>query len=133
MDSVLAASGVLFPAAYDCDPGGSSRSFGVYVTRCLRQVNADIPLYVYLNVRFCGQGGDHSRFLPVEELVENARAVLGATWTDLAGRKHRARGIVLWDNYGWEDEERWTILDQRIAGILRVLHEVINREYSGSG
>ncbi|MCH2149230.1 MAG: hyaluronidase [Phycisphaerales bacterium] len=109
---LINASGAVYPSAYDCNPGDNSDDFGRHVTRVLEAVNGQRPVIVFLSIRFCGQNKDRSKFLPMEELLSNANAVLGATWTAPDGTVHRATGIALWDPYIWSDEADWPALDR---------------------
>ena len=58
----------------------------------------------------------------MDVVLANAEAILSATWVDADGVEHRASGIVVWDTYGWSDEERWGELDRHNAELFTRLH-----------
>jgi hypothetical protein len=127
---LLMQQGAIFPAAYDCTPGDNAAEFERYVERSIRYIQGRRPAYVFMNIRYCGQQGDRSMFIPIEEILQNAKAVLRATWTSPDGTVHRAAGIILWDAYTWSDEADWAALDRRISDIftrLDALAEAMRR------
>jgi hypothetical protein len=123
---LLNACGAVYPSAYDCTPGDNSDDFGRHVTRVLEAVEGNRPVIVFLSLRFCGQNKDRSKFLPMEELLANANAVLNATWTAPDGTIHRAAGIALWDPYIWNEEATWPALDRRHAEAFSKLSALAN-------
>ena len=122
LDALLSRQGAVYPAAYDCNPGSGSDEFGRYATRALESCGGRLPVWVFINTRYCGQRGDRSRFIPVDEVLANAQAILTAEWTDPSGGVHRVAGIVVWDTYGWSDEESWGELDRHNADLFSRLH-----------
>jgi hypothetical protein len=125
--SLLEAGEAVFPGAYDCMPGNSETDmYRNYLVDSMAAVSGTRPVYAYLNVRFCGMGGDFSQWVPIEELVANANAILEAEWTDESGQVHRPAGIVLWDKYLYtNDVESWSALDAHHADVLEALHAVV--------
>jgi len=132
IEPIIARSGVLYPSAYDCTPGENSNEFKLHIQRVLEAVRGRKPVIVYLSMRYCGQDGDRTKFMPIDELLANAHAVLEATWTAPDGTIHRADGIALWDPYIWSDEEDWASLDRLHADAFAKLHALASRLRPGT-
>ena len=122
IESLMQEQDAVYPAAYDCNPDGDATEFGRYVERVLESTEGRRPVWVFINTRYCGQDGDRTMFIPVDELLANAEAILSATWNDPSGTEHRAAGIVVWDTYGWSDEDQWGALDRHNANLFNRLH-----------
>ncbi|MEE3002573.1 MAG: hypothetical protein VX908_07770 [Planctomycetota bacterium] len=131
IEPIIARSGTLFPSAYDCTPGENSNEFRLHTQRVLEAVRGRKPVIVYLNMRYCGQEGDRTKFMPLDELLANAHAVLDAEWTAPDGTVHQADGIALWDPYTWSDEEDWASLDRLHADAFAKLHALASRLRAG--
>lgn len=124
IDSLLQAQDAEYPAAYDCNPDGDASEFKRYVERVLERTAGRRPVWVFINTRYCGQDGDRTLFIPVDVMLANAEAILSATWVDGDGTEHRAAGLVVWDTYGWSDEDQWGELDRRNADLFNRLHSL---------
>ena len=129
IEPLMQASGALYPSAYDCSPGANPDEFRRHIERVLSANKGQRPVIVFLNLRFCGQNKDRSKFIPIDELLENAHAVLDATWTDPEGRVHRVDGITLWDAYIWSDEADWPALDRMHSEAFSKLHALVEIMY----
>ncbi|MBM43706.1 MAG: hypothetical protein CMJ36_01645 [Phycisphaerae bacterium] len=132
IEPLIARSGVLYPSAYDCTPGENSSDFKLHIQRVLEAVRGRKPVIVYLSMRYCGQDGDRTKFMPIDELLANANAVLQATWTAPDGTIHRADGIALWDPYIWSNEEDWASLDRLHADAFAKLHALASHLEPGT-
>ncbi|MDG2201644.1 MAG: hypothetical protein P8K80_10755 [Phycisphaerales bacterium] len=120
--SLMLRQGAVFPGAYDCNPDKGPDEFKWYVQRVLESIQGQRPLWAFINTRYCGQGGDRSKFIPIDVVLANADAILQARWVDDEGVAHRAAGVVLWDTYGWSDEADWPELDRHNAKLFSQLH-----------
>jgi len=120
--SLMLKQAAVYPGAYDCNPDQGPGEFERYVQRTLESIKGQRPVWVFINTRYCGQGGDRSKFIPIDTVLENAEAILNARWTDEAGVDHRAAGLVVWDTYGWSDEAEWAELDRHNARLFSKLH-----------
>ena len=125
VEPLMNASGAIYPSAYDCNPDLNSEEFKRHIERVLEANRGERPVIVFLNLRFCGQNKDRTKFIPIDELLENAHAVLEATWTDPEGTVHRIDGITLWDAYIWSEEEDWPALDRLHSEAFSKLHSLV--------
>ena len=126
IEPLMQASGALYPSAYDCAPGDNADEFRRHIERVLKANKDERPVIVFLNMRFCGQNKDRSKFIPLDELLENAHAVLNATWTDPEGTVHHVDGIALWDAYIWSEEADWPALDRLHSEAFTRLHALVD-------
>jgi hypothetical protein len=123
--SLLEQGGAIFPAAYDCQPDfDDGPAYTRYVEDALEAVRGELPVYVFLNMRYCAQGDGYQSIIPPSVVLSNAEACLAASWTGPDGRVHRAAGIVLWDCYCFADESTWDEVDQMHADLLAGLHQL---------
>ena len=122
VNSLTLQQDAVYPGAYDCNPDEGPEEFGFYIERVLESVQGKKPVWAFINTRYCGQDGDRSQFIPVDDVLANANAILKASWTDPEGVVHRAHGIVVWDTYGWSSEAEWPQLDRHNAMLFSRLH-----------
>ena len=127
LEPIISSSNALYPSIYNCKPGiDITRSVEEHVSKILEEAAGQIPVYVFVSPRYCGQGDDKSMFIPDDVFLHHTNAAMRASWTDADGIPHRIRGLVLWDGYEYTNAEEWGELDLRHERYFKLLHALVN-------
>jgi len=127
LEPIFSNSQALFPAIYDCNRGADrNKEIGNQITTSLKQAAGRMPVYAFVNPRYCGEGGDRSLFVPDELFLQRANTALKSFWIDDQGKQHRIKGLVLWDAYGYTPREEWGELDEIHRHYFELLQALVS-------
>jgi hypothetical protein len=114
MEPLISQCSALFPDVYDGNRDGDSSNLAErHISKVLEFAKGRMPVYVFVSIRYTGQGGDHSYFIPHDVFLKQANAAMKAVWVDAVGVQHKIQGLILWDSYGFSPESEWADLDQK--------------------
>jgi len=104
----------LYPDIYNCTPEkDTTGQVEKHISSVLKLAAGRMPVYVFASMRYCGPEVGHSDFVPDMVFLKQVNAALHASWVDASGVQHRIKGIILWDNYGFSQQNEWAALDQK--------------------
>ncbi|HIB51357.1 MAG TPA: hypothetical protein EYO40_08845 [Phycisphaerales bacterium] len=116
----------MYPEVYDCSKGEDlSKQVERHISTVLKEAAGNVPVYVFVSPRYCGENGDRSNFIPDKEFLRQANAALKACWIDANGVQHRIKGIILWDTYGYTESSAWLELDQKHQRHFELLQALV--------
>ena len=114
LEPLVNSCNALYPDIYNSTPEkDTTRQVEKHISSVLKLAAGRIPVYVFASVRYSGQGGDHSDFVPDTVFLKQVNAALRSFWIDESGVQHRVKGIILWDNYGFSQQTEWGSLDEK--------------------